>query len=301
MLLFSLTMVNFSIAVLSVPFAIVSTATDEWIFGNAWCKLSGFLNQFLTFTSNTIATVVALYRYQAIAKTFSAQITLRGAKWITAFACFYSLVFSLPPLFGWNTYRFSRKKGFCTLHWEDGGPGMVYTVLVVLACFLIPLAMIVFMYVRITVITRHNAKNLRTQPASFSSPRSSAQTRTDVSDDVSSDVTTRNKSTRIRRFSKRYLSSSRDSISESKSMTSVSYVMVTYVLFLAPYYVMNISSALSQDPLSPAVDFASSWLYYCHATVVAVVYGYLNRRIRPVLKQLPWWPKCPGCRKEQEG
>lgn len=295
MLLFCLTMVNFFIAILNIPFAVVSTATDEWLFGNISCELSGFFNQFLTFTSNGMVTAVALYRYQAIAKTFSAQITLRGAKWITAFVWFYSLVCSTPPLFGWNSYRFSRKKGFCTLHWEDGGSGMVYTLLIVVACYLVPFSMIVFMYVRIAVITRQNSRNMRMEPSSFSS-----RTRSSLTDDVNSGVTTHDRNGPIQRLSKRYLSSSKDSITESKTITSVSYVMMTYVLFLAPYYVMNVASALSQDPLVIAVDFTVGWLHYCHAAAVAVVYGYLNRRIRVILKQLPWWPKCQGCRKEHE-
>ena len=75
MLLFCLTMVNLAIGATNVPFALVSVATDKWLFGEVWCEISGFLNQFLTSTSNVMITVIAIYRYQAIANTFSAQIT----------------------------------------------------------------------------------------------------------------------------------------------------------------------------------------------------------------------------------
>ena len=262
-----------------------------------------------------MVTVVAMYRYQAIANTFSAQITYRGAKWITAFAWFYSLVLTIPPLFGWNTYRYSDTKGFCTLSWRDGGAGMAYTVLVVLSCFVLPFIAIVFMYVRIGVITKYNSKTIRTNPISSSSLSSSKTHTSDVTrHDITSDVTRRDgrhddvarhditrhddvtrRSRDHPRMAKRNLSGSRDSITESKTITSVSYVIVTYGLFLAPYYVMNIASALSQDALPPEVDFIVAWLHYCHATAIAVVYGYNNRRIRAFLKQLPWWPKCPEC------
>ena len=324
MLLFCLTVINLAIGAINMPFAVVSTAMDEWVFGEAWCEISGFLNQFLTSTSNVMVTVVAMYRYQAIANTFSAQITYRGAKWITGYAWFYSLVFTIPPLFGWNSYQYSDTKGFCTLSWQDGGAGMAYTVLVVLSCFVLPFVAIVFMYVRIGVITRYNSKTIRANPISSSLSSSKTQTSDVTRHDVSSDVIRRNvgrhefprhdftgrhdvtrhevteRSRDNHRMTKRNISGSRDSITESKTITSVSYVIVTYGLFLAPYYVMNIASALSQDALSPEVDFIVAWLHYCHATAIAVVYGYNNRRIRSFLKQLPWWPKCPGCMTSQD-
>lgn len=322
MLLFCLTIVNLAIGAINVPFALVSVATDEWLFGEVWCEISGFLNQFLTSTSNVMVTVIAIYRYQAIANTFSAQITYRGAKWITAFAWFYSLEFTIPPLFGWNSYQYSDAKGFCTLSWQDGGAGMAYSVLVVLACFVAPFVAIVYMYVRIGVITRYNSKTMRANPTSSSSLSSSKTQASDftMTHGVINDVTKSNlrredfsrhdhviKHEDVTRRSrdkhatmKRNISGSRDSITESKTITSVSYVILTYGLFLAPYYVMNIASALSQDALSPAVDFIVAWLQYCHAMVVAVVYGYNNRRIRSFLKQLPWWPKCPECMTSQE-
>ena len=320
MLLVCLTLTNLAIGAINMPFALVSTAMDEWIFGGVWCEISGFLNQFLTSTSNALITAVALYRYQAIANTFSAQITYRGAKWIAVFALFYSLVFSIPPLFGWSSYQYSPAKGFCTLSWQDGGSGMAYSVLVVMACFLTPFVAIVFMYVRIGVITRYNSKTMRTNPISSSSLSSSKTQASDVMRyDVIGDVTRHNVARRnelgrhvmrhddLRRRSrdsnpatKRNISGSRDSITESKTITSVSYVIATYGLFLAPYYVMNIASALSQDSLSSEVDFIVAWLHYCHAAVVAVVYGYNNRRIRSFIKQLPWWPRCPDCKTSRD-
>ena len=321
MLLFCLTMVNLAIGAINVPFALVTVATDEWLFGEVWCEISGFLNQFLKSTSNVMVTVIAIYRYQAIANTFSAQITYRGAKWITAFAWFYSLVFTIPPLFGWNSYQYSAAKGFCTVSWQEGGAGMAYSVLVVLACFVAPFVAIVYMYVRIGVITRYNSKTMRANPTSSSSLSSSKTHTSDATrHDIINDVTKSN--LRQRDFSrhdrvirhedvtrrsrdkhaaiKRNISGSRDSITESKTITSVSCVILTYGLFLAPYYVMNVASALSQDALSPDVDFIVAWLQYCHAMVVAVVYGYNNRRIRSFLKQLPWWPKCPECMTSQD-
>lgn len=314
MLLVCLTTINLAIGFINMPFAVISIAKDGWLFGQVWCEISGFLNQFLTATSNVMVTVVAIYRYQAIANTFSAQITYRGAKWITAFAWFYSLVFTIPPTFGWNSYQFSSAKGFCTLSWQDGGTGMVYSVVFVLSCFILPFVAIVFMYVRIGVITRYNSKTIRTNPTSSSSLSSSKTqgsdvTRQDIRErdvtrhdvrrsdarrhDVRRDVTRRSRGNQ--RVTKRTLSGSRDSITDSKTIASVSYVIVTYGLLLAPYYVMNIASALSQDALSPEVDFTMALLHFCHATAVAVVYGFNNRRIRTLLKQLPWWPKCRRC------
>ncbi|XP_028411193.1 G-protein coupled receptor 161-like [Dendronephthya gigantea] len=305
MLLFFLTAINLAIGIVNMPFAVISIANDGWLFGSVWCEISGFLCQFLTATSNVMVTVVAIYRYQAIANTFSAQITYRGAKWITAFAWFYSLAFTVPPILGWNSYQYSSAKGFCTLSWQDGGAGMVYTVVFIISCFTLPFVAIVFMYVRIGVITRYNSKTIRTNPTSSSSLSSSKTQGSDVTrhdireHDVTrhdvrhNDITRRSRSNQ--RVTKRTLSGSRDSMTESKTIASVSYVVVTYGLFLAPYYVMNIASALSQDALSPEVDFTMALLHFCHATAVAVVYGFNNRRIRTLLKQLPWWPKCPGC------
>ncbi|XP_046864882.1 G-protein coupled receptor 161-like [Xenia sp. Carnegie-2017] len=293
MLLFYLTMVNLLIAILNMPFALVSTAVDSWIFDETWCVLSAFLNQFLLSTSNGLITVVAVYRYQAIANTFSAQITIRGAKWMVSFAILHSFVFSILPVFGWNLYLYSNAKGFCTLSWSAGGSGLIYTIMVVLCTFIGPFIAIVYMYIRIGVLTRYNTKEILNPkslflPSSRKIQQNDDHKRYGFKDDGHKGITRRPRETQT--VGKRHISGSRDSIVESKTLCSVSFVIVTFGLLLAPYYVVNMASAFSQDSLSPKVDFVVAWLQYCHSPIVAVVYGYNNRRIKTFLKQLPWWP-----------
>ena len=145
-LLLSLLSANLLLALCHVPFSIVSVILDRWVFGNVFCNLTGFLASTFSAASNFSISAVSLHRYYLVIKPLSTKINKARARIVIAYVWFTATVFSSPPLFGWNNYNYSLEKGFCTVQWEAGGPGLVYSFFIVAAVYLTPLVTMVYTY-----------------------------------------------------------------------------------------------------------------------------------------------------------
>lgn len=146
LLLLSLLTANLLLTLCNVPFAIISVILDRWVFGDVFCNLSGFLTNTLIAVSNFSVSAISLHRYYLVVKPLSAKISKVRARLLIAYVWFTAIVFSAPPLFGWNNYEYSNGKGFCSVRWRTGGAGLVYSVLIIAAVYLSPLVTMVYSY-----------------------------------------------------------------------------------------------------------------------------------------------------------
>ena len=151
---FSLAVANLSLALLHTPFAMASVIMDRWPFDNAWCQTSGMLINLVSMASNFSIVTIAIHRYYLIVKPLSVTISIRRARTMVAFVWFTSLVTAVPPLFGWNFYRYIPGKGFCSVDWENGGPGLVYSIYLVVVSFLVPFGFLLYIYRAIYLKTK---------------------------------------------------------------------------------------------------------------------------------------------------
>ena len=160
LLLLSLLSANLLLSLCNVPFAIVSIVFDRWVFGDILCEVTGFMTNALTASSNLSIIAIALHRYYLIVRPLSVKINQPRAKLLIAYVWFTAVVFCAPPLLGWNIYEYSPGKGYCTVDWGEGGPGLVYSVFFVTAIYLTPLASMLYIYRAIYKATQ--AQRLRT-------------------------------------------------------------------------------------------------------------------------------------------
>lgn len=151
---FSLAVANLSLALLHTPFTMVSVIMDQWPFYNAWCQTSGMLINLVSMASNFSIVTIAVHRYYLIVKPLSVTISIRRARTMVAFIWFTSFVTAVPPLFGWNSYRYIPGKGFCSVDWEDGGPGLIYSIYLVVVSFIVPFVILLYIYRAIYLKTK---------------------------------------------------------------------------------------------------------------------------------------------------
>ena len=152
---FSLAVANLSLTLLHTPFTMASVIMDQWPFDNTWCQTSGMLINLVSMASNFSIVTIAIHRYYLIVKPLSVTISIRRARTMVAFVWFTSLVTAVPPLFGWNSYRYIPGKGFCSVDWQNGGPGLVYSIYLVVVSFLVPFGILLYIYRAIYLKTKH--------------------------------------------------------------------------------------------------------------------------------------------------
>ena len=151
---FSLAVASLFLTILHTPYTMASVIMDRWPFNNAWCQTSGMLINLLSMASNFSIVTIAVHRYYLIVEPLYATISLRLARKIVAFVWFTSFVTAIPPLFGWNSYRYAPGKAFCTVDWQDGGPSLVYSFYLMTVSFLVPFGILIYIYRAIYLKTK---------------------------------------------------------------------------------------------------------------------------------------------------
>lgn len=151
---FSLAVASLSLTLLHTPFALASVVLDKWPFNHGWCQASGMLINLISMASNFSIVTIALHRYYLVVKPLSVTINIYRARAMVAFVWFTSLVTAIPPVFGWNSYRYISGKAFCAVDWEDGGPSLVYSLYIVAVSFLAPFGILVYIYRSIYLKTK---------------------------------------------------------------------------------------------------------------------------------------------------
>lgn len=321
---FSLAIANLSLALLHTPYTMASLIMDQWPFDIAWCQVSGMLINLVSMASNFSIVLIAIHRYYLIVKPLSDTISIRQAKRMVAFVWFTALVTSVPPLFGWSSYRYIPGKAFCSVDWQDGGPDLVYSVYLVVVSFLVPLGILFYIYRAIYLKTKRQRKKtdyntlrglsdngvtyqhsqtlcqklaccLSRDVSQGSNSSPSMSERGNVSSPATSrsfssepspssrDNTLHREEMRRRREVITQSLTRQSSIYEQKTVQNALILLLTFVINLAPYYIVGIWSGASQSTASNGLDFIVTFLFVCMTAFNPMLYGFFNRQMRRVV------------------
>lgn len=339
---FSLAVANLSLALLHTPYTMASVIMDQWPFDNAWCQISGMLINLVSMASNFSIVTIAIHRYYLIVKPLSVTISIRRARTMVLFIWFTSFVTAIPPLFGWNSYRYIPGKGFCSVDWQDGGPHLVFSIYLVVVSFIVPFVFLLYIYRAIYLKTKRQriktdyntlqglggeyfSENLHRRTSqtcyqklfscftrnssqhSISSPSTSE--REMVSSPVPSitftfepsaqrdDNSPLKKEIKRRREALKQTLNRQSSVYEQKTVQNAFILLLSFLINLAPYYIVGIWSGFAQQTPSAVLDFIVTWMFVCMTAVNPILYGFLNRQIRRVvLKSAIGQLVCQVCR-----
>ncbi|XP_032985729.1 neuropeptide Y receptor type 4-2 [Rhinolophus ferrumequinum] len=160
LLIANLAFSDFLMCLICQPLTAIYTIMDYWVFGEALCKMSAFIQCMSVTVSILSLVLVALERHQLIIhptgwKPSISQAYL-GIAVIWLIACFLSLPFLansvLENVFHKNhskALEFLADKVVCTESWPLDHHRVIYTTLLLLFQYCIPLAFILVCYVRI--------------------------------------------------------------------------------------------------------------------------------------------------------
>ncbi|XP_061790852.1 vertebrate ancient opsin-like [Nerophis lumbriciformis] len=148
LLLVNISVSDLLVCVLGTPFSFAASTQGRWLIGDRGCVWYGFANSLFGIVSLISLAVLSYERYCTMMTPTEADssnyckislgITL---SWV------YSLIWTLPPLFGWSRYGPEGPGTTCSVDWKAKTANNVsYIICLFVFCLIVPLLVIVFCY-----------------------------------------------------------------------------------------------------------------------------------------------------------
>jgi len=160
-LVLNLCFTNSVLSVVVLPFILVSTVQRRWIFGDAWCKASGFFTILLCTDSLLTAMILSIDLYHCIVNplTYHHIMTPSKTTILIIYTWLQSLFTAVLPLVGWGKYGYQSRKYSCTVLW-DSAVSEGYVKMYVVTAFVLPLAVSFWAYYHIVKAAKRQARIL---------------------------------------------------------------------------------------------------------------------------------------------
>ncbi|XP_063109692.1 G-protein coupled receptor 161 isoform X2 [Cavia porcellus] len=269
---FSLTLSNFLLSVLVLPFVVTSTIRREWIFGVVWCNFSALLYLLISSASMLTLGVIAIDRYYAVLypMVYPMKITGNRAVMALVYIWLHSLVGCLPPLFGWSSVEFDDFKWMCVAAWHRE-PG--YTAFWQIWCALFPFVVMLVCYGFIFRVARVKARKVHCGTVVIVEEDAQRSGRKNSSTSTSSSGSRRNAFQGVVY-----------SANQCKALITILVVLGAFLVTWGPYMVVITSEALwGKNYVSPTLETWATWLSFTSAICHPLIYGLWNKTVRKEL------------------
>ncbi|XP_043924912.1 neuropeptide Y receptor type 6-like [Protopterus annectens] len=164
-LIANLSLSDILICIMCIPFSVVYTLMDYWIFGEAMCKISPFIQSVSVSVSIFSLVLIAIERYQLIVNPRGWKPNMLHAYWGIIIIWFSSLAISTPfiiffqftnePFKNISRYNDSFKdKYVCIESWPSETERLVFTTSLLIFQYFAPLFFIFLCYLKIFVCLR---------------------------------------------------------------------------------------------------------------------------------------------------
>ncbi|XP_071781960.1 parapinopsin-like [Centroberyx gerrardi] len=131
--------------------SVVNNAQGYFSLGRTGCVMEGFAVSFFGITSLCTVAVIAVERMFVVCKPLGPiSFQLKHAAGGVALSWLWSLIWNLPPLFGWGRYELEGVGTSCAPDWHNRDPKNVSYILCYFAlCFAIPFVIILASYTKL--------------------------------------------------------------------------------------------------------------------------------------------------------
>nr|BAQ54866.1 opsin, long-wavelength sensitive type [Anax parthenope] len=164
-LVVNLAFTDFFMMVVQCPFMLVNCFEETWVFGPLMCQLYAFFGSLFGCTSIWTMVLISFDRYNVIVKGLAAKpLTIKKALLEIIFVWTHALLWTLPPMFGWNRYVPEGNMTACgtdylTKEWFHKSYILIYS----LFCYFLPLGLIIHSYFFIVKAVAAHEKGMREQ------------------------------------------------------------------------------------------------------------------------------------------
>ncbi|KAG7457100.1 hypothetical protein MATL_G00242960 [Megalops atlanticus] len=148
LLLMNISVSDLLVCVVGTPFSFAASTQGRWLIGQAGCVWYGFANTLFGIVSLISLAVLSYERYCTMMTPAEADATNYrkigagiGLSWA------YSLVWSVPPLFGWSRYGPEGPGTTCSVNWTAKSANNIsYIICLFIFCLILPFMVIVYSY-----------------------------------------------------------------------------------------------------------------------------------------------------------
>ncbi|XP_052071148.1 rhodopsin, GQ-coupled-like [Mytilus californianus] len=150
-------------AVNGFPLLSISAFNRKWMWGDTACQFYGFIGGLFGLMSINTLAAISIDRYLNIAKPLSAAKNMTRRKALMMILCVWawSLIWAVPPIFGWGAYIPEGFQTSCTFDYLSTEPHMrSYIFGLYLGGFVVPLAITVVCYVLILKAIRKHEREM---------------------------------------------------------------------------------------------------------------------------------------------
>ncbi|KAK6478560.1 vertebrate ancient opsin-like [Huso huso] len=148
LLLLNISVSDLLVCVVGTPFSFAASTQGRWLIGKTGCVWYGFINSCLGTVSLISLAVLSYERYCTMMGTTEADSTnYRKIAMGILLSWGYSLLWTLPPLFGWSSYGPEGPGTTCSVNWyAKDANNISYIVCLFIFCLVIPFLVICYCY-----------------------------------------------------------------------------------------------------------------------------------------------------------
>ncbi|XP_059201173.1 vertebrate ancient opsin-like [Centropristis striata] len=148
LLLINISISDLLVCVLGTPFSFAASTQGRWLIGEGGCVWYGFANSLFGIVSLISLAVLSYERYSTmVAPTEADSSNYCKVSLGITLSWVYSLIWTVPPLFGWSHYGPEGPGTTCSVDWKAKTANSIsYIICLFIFCLIVPFLVIVFCY-----------------------------------------------------------------------------------------------------------------------------------------------------------
>ncbi|XP_070568386.1 high-affinity lysophosphatidic acid receptor-like [Ptychodera flava] len=278
LLLANLAFADIMIALTSMPFALVTIITTDWVFGEVMCQITAFFHTLFSFEAVYILASISIDRFFIIVRRKD-KLNPQRAKILISTSWLFSSLISIPPIFGWSQYTFVLGRAQCMLGKPEGVADAVYAILQILLLFYIPFLLMSYSYLCILNTVRRNSCRVQNHPESLSVSQANKLGLTGITRPARVNV---------------------DMSFKTRAFTTILLLFIVFVICWAPYAITQLIILFDETTSKHyIVETAILWLSYMNSAFNPIIYCWRIKKFREACREIipktfKLLPKLPG-------
>ncbi|XP_028653398.1 probable G-protein coupled receptor 63 [Erpetoichthys calabaricus] len=280
-LLASLAFADMMLAILNMPFALVTIIIKRWIFGPVFCMLSAMLFWLFVIEGAAVLLIISIDRFLIIVQKQD-RLNPHRAKILIGISWAISFCFSFPLAVGKSKLPILTQAPQCVFGYTEDPGIQAYVVLIVLSFFFIPFMVMLYTFMGILNTVRHNAIRIHSHSDSICLSQASKLGLMSLQRPFQMNI---------------------DMSFKTRAFTTILILFVVFTVCMAPFSVYSLISTFNNSFYNKPTFFEIStwilWLCYLKCALNPLIYYWRIKKFRDACldlmpKYFKFLPQLPG-------